>query len=526
MTTPNISGNKTTLDIKQMREQLRVLNAAILACAHSVMILDRAGKIVFVNSALLDLTGYKQEELIGQNIRTFRSGFHEPSFYDKIWQTILSGTAWQGEMINKRRDGTFYNEETTITPLLDATGQVTHFVAVQRDITEQKRLQEQHTQNQKMESMGRMAGGIAHDFNNILQTIIGFCEIMLMNTEAQNAQYSDLTEILNAANRAATLTRQLLAFSRNQMIELKPLQINEIIRNMANMLARLIGENIRLDLELADDPHQINADSNQLELLLTNLALNARDAMPQGGRLTIGTSNITIAKQDAILMPESSVGEFVCIAVSDTGIGMDETTAAHLFEPFFSTKRSNTGLGLASVYGIAKQHNGWINVYSQIGQGSTFKLYLPALNTQTGKNESQLTRPELTHKHAHGHGEKILLVEDEQSVRNLAAMILRANGYQVAVASNADEAMTLFAQAQNTFDLLFSDVVLPDQNGLELAKQCLAQNPGLHVLLSSGYSDVHTRWPAIRAMRLPFLAKPYPIAKLLETVSAILNQKD
>lgn len=513
----------TTTDTKQTLEHLRLQSAALASSANSIVITDRNGKIIWANEAFAKLTGYPIAEVLGQTMQLIRSGHQDEVFYKQMWATILAGHVWHGELINKRKDDTFYNEDMTITPVRDERGAITHFVAIKQDITDNKQLQQQVIQAQKMESIGRLAGGIAHDFNNILQIIIGFSDIIMSTMETSNPFRADVNEIHHAAMRAAALTSQLLAFSRKQIIELKPINLNEVVRNMGSMLCRVIGENINLNTVLAPNLSLVNADVSQIEAIITNLAINARDAMPEGGRLTISTTNITIAKQDAIMMPEAPPGAFVCLAVSDSGIGMDRETMQYLFEPFYSTKGAGigTGLGLATAYGIAKQHNGWINVYSQVGHGSTFKLYLPKSTGQHGTDKD--IDPKFILTNPKGHGQRILLVEDEAGVQKLATMVLRANGYQVMVASTAKDAMELFNKEQGKFDLVFSDVVLPDANGLRLAEQFIAQKPGLRILMTSGYSDQKSRWPSIHKKGWPFLQKPYPIAMLLQSVYSAIH---
>jgi PAS domain S-box-containing protein len=410
-------------------------------------------------------------------------------------------------------------------PIKDTEGRITGLVGISRDITHEMELQQQIQQAAKMDAIGRLAGGVAHDFNNLLQAILGFTEILLGGADPQQAQWHDLKEIQKAALRAADLTRQLLAFSRKQAVSPRVLDLNQVVANTEKMLGRLLGEDIELQTQLAPALKRVKADPAQMDQFIMNLAVNARDAMPNGGRLTISTSNVEFAGQDKTVMHEVRRGPFVCLAISDTGIGMSPDVLAHIFEPFFTTKEvgKGTGLGLAVSYGIAKQNNGWINVYSQEGHGTTFKLYLPvyagadeAVAAEVGADVSAAL---------HGHGERILLVEDEPGVRTLAAQVLQSAGYTLCVCSSAQEALRACAREGGRFDLLFSDVVLPDGNGVELSAKILAQHPGLPVLLCSGYTDERSRWIAIEEKGFHFLQKPYPLAALLDAVRKVLDAR-
>ncbi|MCX7007490.1 MAG: response regulator, partial [Kiritimatiellaeota bacterium] len=361
-------------------------------------------------------------------------------------------------------------------------------------------------------------------FNNILQSILGFTELLLSDTPPENRHHGDLLEIQKAAERAAGLTRQLLAFSRRQMITPTVLDLNSVVSNMHKMLHRLLGEDIQLVTELAAELPRVKADAGQIEQIIMNLAVNARDAMPQGGRITLTTASVTLTPDDVHFITDGRAGQFVRLSLADTGSGIAPHVLPHIFEPFFSTKGpgKGTGLGLSVIYGIAQQHNGWVNVYSQLGHGTAFKLYLPvytgAESITAAVSSNQPAPPR-------GHGERILLIEDEPEVRSLATRVLRAAGYDVQSAGTAAEGRALFAQKNGRFDLVFSDVVLPDQNGITTVEQLLQKKPGLAVLLCSGYTDERSRWHAIADKKFHFLQKPYPAAELLQTIHAILDAR-
>ena len=490
----------------------------------TVVITDLSGNIIYVNPAFETSSGYTRQEVLGQNPRMLRSGKHDAAFYQQLWTTILRGDVWRGHLINLRKDGTLYEEDTIISPIRDANGRVINFAAVKRDVTREMQLEQQVRQGQKMEAVGRLAGGVAHDFNNILQAILGYCEILIAGTQEEDKRKQDLLEIRKSAQRASNLTRQLLTFGRRQVISPTVLDLNALITNADKMLSRLIGEDIQFVRHLSADLKRVQADAGQLEQVVVNLAVNARDAMPMGGLLTISTYNVTFSKKDLPAVHDAQPGDFVALAVSDTGAGMSADVQAHIFEPFFSTKGpgKGTGLGLAVIYGIVKQHSGWIHVESQLGKGSTFTVYLPAC-AETGPvvplaAEAASTPPR-------GRGEKILLTEDDAMVRNLAIRVLKDAGYNVTATENAEDAEKVFSADPDHFDMVFSDVVLPGQSGVDLAKKIRKVKPGMALLLTSGYTDDRARWGTIQEQGFDFLQKPYSSGALLRTIREILDSR-
>ncbi len=413
---------------------------------------------------------------------------------------------------------------TTKVPLRDSEGKIVGLVGIGRDITEQKRaeeekekLQAQLIQAQKMEAVGRLAGGVAHDFNNLLIPIIGYSKLLLCSLSDQDPLRQDVEKIMKVAERAASLTRQLLAFSRRQPLQPQGLDLNATVANIGKMLRRLIGEDIELVTTLEPELEWVKADPGQIEQVIMNLAVNARDAMPQGGKLTITTENVTLDQDRCQVIPEARPGTFVCLSVEDTGVGMDQETLQHIFEPFFTTKEvgQGTGLGLSVVYGIVEQHEGWINVYSEPGQGSTFKVYLPVFDVEPEEDSIEET---ISLQELQGRGERILVVEDEEGVRAFARRVLGENGYVAFEAVSAEEALDIFEREKGNFHLVFSDVVLSDRAGFQLADQLLAHKPGLQVLLSSGHTDRKLHWPLIRERGFRFLQKPYAPVDLLRAI--------
>lgn len=410
-------------------------------------------------------------------------------------------------------------------PIQDAAGACIGLVGIARDITPEIELQ-QHLQHMtKMDAIGRLAGGVAHDFNNLLQAILGYTELLLFGMDERSPQHGDLKEIERAARRAADLTRQLLTFSRKQRIEPQVLDVNQTILSTEKMLRRLMGDTILITLDLRPDLKTVLLDPSQMEQILLNLAVNAKDAMSNGGQLMFRTDMTVLDDAAAASHPEAQPGTFVRLTVSDTGSGIPDEMLPHVFEPFFTTKErgKGTGLGLSVIYGIVKQCGGWITVTSSKGAGTHFSLYLPA-NETTGESPVENTfLPADIPSTLPGIGKTILLVEDEPGVRNLAALVLQGAGYKVHVCTGADEAKAIFAREHARIDLLFSDVVLIGQNGIDLALDLRRQTPALPCLLCSGYADDTVRWDSIQKEGFHFLPKPYPVAKLLSAVIEALT---
>jgi PAS domain S-box-containing protein len=514
----------TLLDItdrKRAEESLRLESAALHAAADAIVITDRAGVIVWINPAFTQLTGYTAEEAVGKNLRDLvKSGKYDQAFYKELWETILAGQTWRGEIVNRRKDGSLYTEDQAVTPILDASGAITHFVAIKEDITERLQLETQFRQAQKMDSVGQLASGIAHDFNNLLTVINGTSELVLAQVSEDDPVHADVQDILQAGERAATLTRQLLAFSRQQILEPRVMNFNTVVAGMESLLRGLLGEDIDLVVVPTPDLGSVKADPGQIEQVMTNLAVNARDAMPQGGRLTIETQNVTIgtdvARQLGLTMPS---GSYVLLAVSDCGAGMDEATRTRVFEPFFTTKGSGkgTGLGLSTVYGIVKQSHGFIWVYSEVGQGTSFKIYLPQVTGAAGPDRLGPTVVSSSGT------ETILLVEDNAGLRKLATRLLEPAGYTVLGAATGEEGLRLLERHEEPVHLLLSDVVMPGMSGRQLAEQLAQTRPGMKVLYMSGYTGDTIVQRGVLDAQMPFLNKPFTAAALLRKVREVLD---
>ena len=404
------------------------------------------------------------------------------------------------------------------------TGAITNFVAAKRDTTRERTLERQVQQAQRMEAVGRLAGGVAHDINNIVQAIFGFCELLSARIHDDIAARHDVAEIRRAATRAAGLTRQLLAFGRRQLIAPCVLDLNEVVLNTEKMLERLLGEDVVIVNELAPGLRSVRADAGNLEQIIVNLAVNARDAMPGGGRLTFTTANLRVDEAAATRNPDARPGEFVRLSIRDTGTGMSPETLAQIFEPFFTTKDADkgTGLGLAVIYGIVRQHEGWIAVETQPGRGSVFHVHLPAC-AEEPKALEVAAGPAVPL--AEGARERILVIEDDIVVGPVIVRFLQMARYEVFLAGTAAAARGIFDHEQGRFDALVTDVVLPDGNGFDMAGEFRARSPGLRVIISSGYTDERARWGDTQASGYLFLQKPYVAAELLEMLRDLFARR-
>ena len=512
---------------KRAEESLRLLSSAVEQSKESILItdaeLDLPGpKIIFVNPAFTQMTGYTAEEVIGKTPRILQGSRTDKTVLSRLRQNLEQGETFAGEAINYRKDGMEFDLEWQIAPLRNASGKITHFVATQHDITARKKLEVQFRQSQKMEGIGQLAGGVAHDFNNILAVIQMQSDLLKADGNLSPTQLEFANDIGAASQRAAALTRQLLMFSRKQTMKPCDLDFNESINDMTKMLRRTIGEDIQLQFKFSMQPLFIHADAGMMDQVLMNLAINSRDAMPEGGQLVIETSAVdfdeSVRAQSAYARP----GSFICLSVSDTGCGIPHENLQKIFEPFFTTKDvgKGTGLGLATVFGIVQQHNGWINVYSEVGRGTTFRIYLPRLSGISGQKPEQ---PMLTA--IRGGNETILLVEDDAFLRASVRKALTQLGYRVLEAVNGVEALDVWNQHSDEINLLLTDLVMPGGiNGIELAGQLLETNPKLKVIYASGYSaEVASKdFPLEEGVN--FLTKPFQVQKLAQTIRNILDK--
>lgn len=680
---------------KRAERLVRLQAAALKAAANAILITDVEGAITWVNPAFTDLTGYTLEEVLGKNPSIQNSGKQDREFYRELWNTILSGQVWRGDMVNRRKDGSFYNEEQTITPVLNEAGELIHFIAIKQDVTERKRTEkmyirraaqvalredvnaalaeskislretlgrcseaivrhldagfariwtfnkeedvlelqasagmythidgayarvplgaskigliaeqrqphitndvqtdsrisdkqwavregmvafagyplivedrlvgvmamfgrqklpedtldalasvadiisqgierkraeealreseEQLRQSQKLEAVGQLAGGVAHDFNNLLTVITGYSDLLLRQLGHREPMRVRVEEIKKAAERAASLTRQLLAFSRKQVLQPKVIELNAIVADIEKMLRRLIGEDIDLLMLLDHSLGRVKADPGQIEQVILNLSVNARDAMPKGGKLTIETRNVHLDKKYAATHVSVRPGHYVMLAVSDNGCGMSPEVQARVFEPFFTTKEhgKGTGLGLSTVYGIVKQSGGNIWVYSEVGKGTTIKVYLPRVDELVANEEVGADGVPLLQGR-----ETVLLAEDEDQVRDVTKVILEMNGYKVLEASSGEEALRIFKSYPDQIHLIMTDVVMSQMSGRELARTFEALRPSIKVLYMSGYTDDAIVRHGLLDHEIAFLQKPFTPDTLMRKLREVLD---
>lgn len=493
----------STLKLATM--EIRKLTQAIEQSPVSIVITDTEGKIQYVNTQFSITTGYSLEEVEGRTQRFLDSGEKSDVEHEKIVRTLEAGIVWRGEFRNKRKDGATFWERVTISPMFDERGNIVNHLAVKEDITETKKLEDALRQSQKMQAVGRLAGGVAHDFNNMLGVILGYAELAREVVEPETLLHKQLTEIQRAALRSADLTRQLLAFARKQTIQPKVLDINESVTQMLKMLIRLIGEHINLVWKPCASPWPIRIDPSQLDQILANLSVNARDAIPDSGTVIITTENRIVTEEQA--SGELYPGEYVLLSVTDTGAGMPPEVLDHLFEPFYTTKEQGkgTGLGLPTVYGIVKQNHGYIDVQTRLGEGTRFDIYFPRSQPGekdvTDEHESEPVNP--------SGSETIMIVEDELPILTLAESILNRYGFNVMAFTSPREAIEAAKGCKFPIDILVTDVILPEINGSELATEITTLFPKAKVLFMSGYTADVISNQGILPKDINFIQKPF-----------------
>jgi two-component system cell cycle sensor histidine kinase/response regulator CckA len=499
---------------------VRKLWRAVEQTADMVAITDRSGVMEYVNPAFEALTGYSREEAIGKTLRILKSKQQAPGLYQEMWRTILAGEVFRGIVVNCKKSGETFVAEKTITPLRDTGGEITHFISTDRDITQQRRLESQLQQTQKMDAIGRLAGGVAHDFNNLLMVISAYAELMLDSLASEHPLRRNVEEIMGASRRAADLTHQLLAFGRKQMQSLQVLDLNAIVQEIGRMLPRLIGEDIQLNMVPGKDVGRVKADRVQIEQVVMNLAANARDAMPHGGTLTIETGAVRL--DEAYVQKHSMVpaGDYVLLTVTDSGQGIAPEHLPHIFEPFYTTKKEGkgTGLGLATVYGIVKQSRGFVWVYSELAMGTTFKIYLPRVRREISK-----LIPGQPVERAPRGSETLLLVEDEKAVRAAAREFLELCGYTVLPAENGEDGLRVARDYVGHIHLMVTDVIMPRMGGAKLAEQLAAERPQMKVLFLSGYAESTILQHGVIDMASRFLQKPFTLTSLARKIREILQ---
>ncbi|HEX2910149.1 MAG TPA: PAS domain S-box protein [Chloroflexia bacterium] len=520
---------------KQVEEALRLSEARLAGIINSatdaIISLDARQKIVVFNTAAEKMFGCTAGEVLGTTIQQFlpqRVNREHGSYIEEFRQSdaAVRTMGTQAPLTAVRKNGEEFPIEATISRVENG-GQMIYTTSI-RDITGRKQAEEalarseaQLRQAQKMEAVGRLAGGIAHDFNNLLTAIIGYTDLTLGSVSETDPLWEDLDEIRKAAERASTLTRQLLAFSRQQVLQTKILDVNTVVSEMYRLLTRLIGEDVKLELDLDPSEGKIKADQGQLEQVVINLAVNARDAMPEGGVLRLKTARVTLSKEAVQQYEDIRPGRYILLTMQDSGMGMAEETVKHIFEPFFTTKEPGhgTGLGLATVYGIVRQSGGFIEVQSRTGEGTSFYIYLPEVEEQEIELNAQsaITRP------LEGSGETVLLVEDEESVRTLVSKLLSNYGYEVLEAHNGAEALLICDTHPGKIDLMITDMIMPHMNGRQLAERLQQLKPAMKVLYMSGYTDRIMVPEELEEIRFNFLQKPFSFVDLARKVREILD---
>jgi two-component system, cell cycle sensor histidine kinase and response regulator CckA len=499
-----------------LKESREYLNQIINHISDPIFVKDSEHNFVLVNDAMCAFLGRQREELIGvlSNVRNVAQ-----SLWEQEETVIRTGREIITEDNIPDGQGNIHTLMTKKSLLMDKSGNK-QIVGVLRDMTEYKRLEAQFIQAQKMEAIGLLAGGVAHDFNNLLNVIKGYSELILDDLDPNNPIREDLEQIRDAGQRAAVLTSQLLAFGRKQILQPEILDLNTVIVQMSSMLRRLIGEDIELNSVMQPDLELINADPGKIEQIIMNLVVNARDAMPQGGKLTIETANVSFEDDYVSERPVAKKGPYVMMAISDNGMGMDAATQAHLFEPFFTTKEKGkgTGLGLSTIYGIVKQSEGYIWVYSEPGKGTTFKVYFPRSKGEISKSETEVKLDS-----GFQGSETVLVVEDESSVRSLISRILRDRGYNVMEAENGEEALRINRAFAGEIHLVLTDAIMPGLNGKELVSQIELARPDVKSLYVSGYADNAIVHHGILDSNISFLQKPFSADGLAQKVRKVLD---
>jgi two-component system, cell cycle sensor histidine kinase and response regulator CckA len=471
-----------------------------------------------VNDSFLKMTGFGREEVVGKTPAELRL-YEDPEFHQLLVASLVEGKRIHNQEVKVRTKSAKFRDTLQSMELFEL-GAERHLLVLMQDVSDQLSLETQLRQAQKMEAVGQLAAGVAHDFNNMLMVIQGHVSLLLLNQQLERKMANSLEQVASATQRAANLTRQLLTFSRKQIMQTTVLDLNAVIHELTSMLRRVIGEHITLRCEHEPQLPLIRGDMGCLEQALVNLAVNAKDAMPKGGTLLIRTARIEVDEARASRNPEAKPGPHICVTVTDTGCGMDQEVLGRIFEPFFTTKDvgKGTGLGLATVYGIIKQHEGWIEVVSQVGQGTTFSLFLPVASSKVGASSPAAAGPAATSHNS------ILVVEDDEALRNLVSNVLREHGYRVFVAGNGTEALRIWNDTAGAMDLVFTDVVMPGGiSGRRLGNILLGGHPRLKVLLTSAYPSELAEMGLKDKDRVFFLPKPYRLEQLPEIISCLLS---
>lgn len=507
---------EVTKQVQQEEISQRLLTAVEHA-ADSIIITNAKGAIQYVNPLFEQTSGYSRKEVIGQNLRRYKSGLQDYYQYREIWNIIASGQVWSGRLSHKNIDGHLYEEETSISPIRDKSGKIHDFVFVCRDITQKIALEEQLRQSQKLEAIGQLAGGIAHDFNNILTGIIGYSDLALVNLPKEHELRNVFNAIIKKSDDAAILIRQLLAFSRKQILDIRLSDLNHILKHTAQFLERVLRDDIKLIMKLNKSRCSFNADTTAIQQIITNLCVNAQDAMPFGGEITISTSNVSLDESFCSTRTGIKPGEYIKLSVSDTGTGIEKDISVHIYEPFFTTKEVGvgTGLGLSTVYGLVGQHNGYIECISTPGKGTVFELYFPQMKKAPHQKKAVTTVEKVEGN------ETILIVEDDIDVLNVLKNILNQSGYGTLIAKNGSDGLKILTLKSKDIDLVITDIYMPEMSGIELFKKTMELGNNMQFLFITGHATQEIK--SMTGLGLELLQKPFTSIQLTQKIREILD---
>jgi PAS domain S-box-containing protein len=509
-------------DRKTQEEQLRLQATALSAAANAIVITDSTGRIEWVNPAFTVLTGYTLEEVRGENPRVLKSGSHPTEFYKEMWETVSAGCIWQGEMTNRRKDGSIYTEEMTITPVREPNGQTRHFIAIKQDVTEKKQLEARFLRAQRLQSIGTLVSGIAHELNNILAPVL-LAPSMFDRSRLSEEERGALDLMTSSGQRAASIIKHLLSFTRAVQEDRTLIHVQNIIIELNDGLSHIFPKSININLEVTPGLWPLVGDKTRIYQILLNLCLNARDAMPDGGTLQIHASNIEIDEAFAKKHPDAEPGRFVLLQVRDTGTGIAPDVLEQVFDPFFTTKEigQGTGLGLSTVLGIVKSHGGFIAISSEVGHGTEFQVYLPATPDAV---VATLATAAATEPAPQGHGECILVVDDEAAICEVLRSTLTRNGYTVLTSTNGEEALQRHSTEAGRVALVVTDLLMPGMDGVQFVQALQRLQPDVKVICCSGTVTDNgiAEMNALGVHRI--LPKPCDIAELLTAVSRALNE--
>jgi PAS domain S-box-containing protein len=502
---------------KQVEKERGLLATAIEQAAESVIISARPGTIQYVNPAFEQLSGFTRKEIVGKNFRILKSDRHDESFYKEMWDVISSGEIWSGHITNRMKDNTLCEFETKISPVRDSSGEVVNFVSVSRDVTQEVALQAQLQQTQKMQAIGTLAGGIAHDFNNILAAVIGYTEIAIADVEKGGVLHDNLKEVLKAGERAKDLVNQILTFSRQSEQDLKPIKVALIVKEVLKLIRASLPATIEIDQDLKSNA-AVLGDYTKIHQVLMNLCTNAAHAMrKKGGVLSVSLADVELDADYAAKHFDIKPGLYLKLSVRDTGQGISSDLLGQIFDPFFTTKQQGegTGMGLSVAHGIVKSHGGTISVYSEPGEGSIFNVYLPAIESSS-EQKAREEKPVPTGT------ERILFVDDEQALVKMGKQLLEFLGYKVTTSTSSIEALELFKVQPDKFDLVITDLTMPNMTGDELAQKLMAIRPDIPVILCTGFSTKMTAEKTKKMGIRAFVLKPVIKQDLAETIRTVL----